>query len=587
MLVHDNLRAYPATLGELFSNGKRYIVPPFQRDYAWDETQWEELWADVKALYEGKPGDSHFLGPIVLQPGGSGGALNVIDGQQRLLTLSLLALAVIARIEDLTRRGVEPDDNRERARLLRERLVSTRDSVSLTQRPRLILNNGDNPFYATKVVQGRLADSPQRGEGRQPKMQRAWGYFHKAAGRLLGEDATGGALAAFLERIAEGLRFIEIMVEDDETAFVVFETLNARGVALSTADLLKNYLYAKAAKGGTTDLEHARLGWEQILTHVQMEHMSSFLFHTLAGDIEGLREKRVFHEVKRLVPDGASVFSFLERLERSAELYGALDDPNHELWQELTPAGRYAVRVLLWLRVEQVRPLILAAWQRLDMARFSRLLELLVRVSVRGLIAHVNTGDLQRHYHAAARQVSKEGTRSPEKILRVLSPIIPSDEEFQSAFEQLALDPKGPRKHLVRYLLAELERAAGGSVAPDLPELTVEHILPINPGGLFPSFNAEAAKRDVQRLGNLTLLEHRLNKDLGAAAFEVKQRVYEQSKFLMTRAITTPEWTPETLRARQSEMARAAVTVWRIEPTSEGGGDDLTQTSHAVGRGAA
>ena len=79
MPVHDNLRAYPATLGELFSNGKRYIVPPFQRDYAWDETQWEELWADVRALYEGEPEDSHFLGPIVLQPGETGGALKVID----------------------------------------------------------------------------------------------------------------------------------------------------------------------------------------------------------------------------------------------------------------------------------------------------------------------------------------------------------------------------------------------------------------------------------------------------------------------------------------------------------------------------
>ena len=84
--------------------------------------------------------------------------------------------------------------------------------------------------------------------------------------------------------LANRLRFIEIRVENDETAFGVFETLNARGVALSTADLVKNYLFANAARSGQNDLEQARLLWERVTRAVSPAQVASLLFHKLSGE---------------------------------------------------------------------------------------------------------------------------------------------------------------------------------------------------------------------------------------------------------------------------------------------------------------
>src|SRR5512139_3031422 len=145
MPIREALTASPATLADVLSNGKRYLVPPFQRDYAWDETEWSELWTDIQELGDPKSDlGSHYLGALVLQPTGNRGEMNIIDGQQRLVTLSLLSLAVIVRIEQMAKAGHETEDNRERARLLRERFVSTKDPASLQHRSRLRLNATDN-----------------------------------------------------------------------------------------------------------------------------------------------------------------------------------------------------------------------------------------------------------------------------------------------------------------------------------------------------------------------------------------------------------------------------------------------------------
>ena len=100
--------------GGLIGNGKIYRVPIFQRDYAWQEENWEDLWQDILALYQ-NPESSHYLGAIVLQSSGnSDKEFTVIDGQQRLATLSILAIAIIEKINELVQKEEHKEDNQER-----------------------------------------------------------------------------------------------------------------------------------------------------------------------------------------------------------------------------------------------------------------------------------------------------------------------------------------------------------------------------------------------------------------------------------------------------------------------------------------
>ncbi len=98
MAMREGLAASPVTPGDVLGNGKRYTVPMFQRDYAWDETEWSDLWGDILAIAQDGENAHHFLGALVLQPTTDDGPLNIMDGQQRLVTLRVLALAVITRI---------------------------------------------------------------------------------------------------------------------------------------------------------------------------------------------------------------------------------------------------------------------------------------------------------------------------------------------------------------------------------------------------------------------------------------------------------------------------------------------------------
>ncbi len=565
MPVRETLRAQPTSLSEIFSNGRRYVVPRFQRDYAWNTSEWEELWADLSAVAD-DPGDArHYLGALVLQEVEGTSALRIIDGQQRLVTLSILALAIIRRIEGLAEAGVESEGNRERVRLLREKFVSTRSAASLEEHARLTLNDANDGFYRNYLVQ----PVRPRVKGLTPSERRLWQaltFFDKRLGERWPEAVGGSELASFLDRVVgERLRFIEIRVTEDETAYTVFETLNARGVALSTADLIKNYLFACASRGGESDLRNAQQLWDRVVGRVPLDRLSTMMFHRMAAWIPNLTEKRVFTHVKRRVPGHQSVFDFLREMDETSVLYTALDDPEHDYWADV-PEARPHIRTLEILRVEQCRPLLLAAIPALETRplRVVRLLDAITRLSVRTVVARLNTGDIKRAYQAAARAVEAGTVKRPPAIMGLLRAIRVEDDRFRESFATLSMDPKGRRKRMLRYLLSELERdLTGHPLDFGHSDATIEHILPQNAGEAYATtFRDVDVERYQSRLGNLTPLEAGLNRALGAAPFDEKREVYARSRFHLTREIEAHEWSPDAIRARQRRMADAAVRIW-------------------------
>ena len=145
---------------ELIGNGKTYRVPPYQRDYAWTQQEWEDLWNDVVEL-RGELDGRHYMGALVVQAH-SDREFFVIDGQQRLATISLLALAIIAKLRRMADGGEEEDRNRERAIELRNRFIGEKDPASLVESSRLRLNEVDDPFYQDYLVQPQAAPQPTR-----------------------------------------------------------------------------------------------------------------------------------------------------------------------------------------------------------------------------------------------------------------------------------------------------------------------------------------------------------------------------------------------------------------------------------------
>ena len=144
---------------ELIGNGKVYRAPPYQRDYSWKEEHWEDLWSDLLALREHSD-DRHYMGALVVE-GKSDREFLIIDGQQRLATLSILALAVIAKLTEMAENGEDAGSNRERAAGLRNRFIGEKDPASLIETSKLFLNVSDDAFYQDYLVQLRSPHNPR------------------------------------------------------------------------------------------------------------------------------------------------------------------------------------------------------------------------------------------------------------------------------------------------------------------------------------------------------------------------------------------------------------------------------------------
>lgn len=556
---------------ELIGNGKRYRVPPYQRDYSWSEEQWEDLWNDILALRQ-QTSAYHYMGALVIQEASSDHDLLIIDGQQRMATLSILALAVIDRLGDLAKQGIDSDDNRERAKELRNRFIGERDPASLIESSRLTLNETDNPFYQDYLVQLRKPINPRILPKSNRLLWQCFQYFKERLGDLSDIQKNGIELTRLLsETIARQLLFILITVADDLSAYTVFETLNACGLELTTTDLLKNYLFSLVKV--KADQEALQRCWQKLIDTVTPERFPEFLRYHLLCERPNVRSQRLFKLIRERVRDPVEVFALLTALESRAELFAALSDPNHGFWIELSEARPY-IRELNLFHVRQMAPVLFAAWERWmpdNPTNFVSILRMVSIISFRyTVVSALNPNGLEPVYHEAAKAIISHQAKTPAAVFELLRPIYVPDHKFEHDFATLAISTNGQRKKLVKYILAMLESyRSGRHCDPDTDPASIEHILPENPSQeweqMFPQSQWEAA---VYRLGNLTLLHAAANRRAGNANYCEKVDIYRQSTYQLTKDIAElapEEWTMELLERRQRELARIATAVWRID----------------------
>lgn len=261
-----NFDTQTMTFRQLLGNGVTYQVPPFQRDYAWGEDEWEDIWQDINTLFEEEGETAHYMGYLVLQSSDYK-HFTIIDGQQRITTLSLLILAGLSLLQDLITADIDSQRNQRRQQQLQNSYIGDVDPVSLLSYPKLQLNRHSNRFYQTYLVP--LDRIPNRGlNGSERQLRKAFfGFKDRLQERQgLGED-RGQEIAKFVDVWVDKLVFTVITVTDELNAFKVFETLNARGVRLSSTDLLKNYLFSLLSQGDRhpLEVESLELFWERIV----------------------------------------------------------------------------------------------------------------------------------------------------------------------------------------------------------------------------------------------------------------------------------------------------------------------------------
>jgi len=566
-----NFNTANSTFRQLLANGLSYRVPPFQRDYSWTEDEWDDLWQDIQALFEVDGEPAHYMGYLVLQSSDSK-RFDIIDGQQRLTTISAMVLAGLSHLQDLTEAGMDAENNAKRKEQLQNSYIGYLDPVSLIPRSKLELNRHNNRFYQNYLAP--LQHLPQRGlNASEHQLRKVFYWFKERIKARCGlTPSSGRELAAFFDELVDKLFFTVITVTDELNAFKVFETFNARGVRLSATDLLKNYLFSiiGAQEAHETELRTLEDLWERIVGLLGSESFPEFLRTFWNSRNKLVRKSELFKTIRKKVVTRAATFELLRDIDQSAAVYAALRDPQDAVWND---EEQFALEQLLMFNVRQPLAMLMAshaAFYERERNFFTRIMRGVAVVSFRyNVICNLQTHEQERLYNEIAWKVSNGAYANPSDVLAALRDVYPDDARFTAAFAEKELRTTNSRnKKIVRYILFEIERQRSGQAFDfESAAYSLEHILPEHPSESWSFIDEAKQDRLIYRIGNMTLLETARNRDLGNSDYAVKRAIYERSEFKITRAVAEyySDWDEQKIEARQRRLANVAAGIWKID----------------------
>ena len=317
--------------GEIIGNSKHYRVPKYQRDYSWGEEQWDELWQDIIAIHQQDPQarEQHYMGYLVLQKQEIN-AFTIIDGQQRLTTLSLLVLAALQILHAST-----DENDAQRIEIIKGNYISTKNPSSLTESHKLELNRNNDLYYRNDLASLSSHPRKRRIKRSEHQMRKAKEFYQQAICQL---DLNSSEISQFIESIiANYLLFTVIEVSDDVNAYKVFETLNARGVQLSTPDLLKNHLFSiiNPRYENSQDIERQEEQWSLTSDNLGKEDFSKFLRCFWNSRNNQASKSNLFKKIKATYTSKEAAITLLNALNDASSVYAALQDHKDELWENI------------------------------------------------------------------------------------------------------------------------------------------------------------------------------------------------------------------------------------------------------------
>ncbi|MBC6425679.1 MAG: DUF262 domain-containing protein [Ekhidna sp.] len=560
MVVSNLLDTSTVSLSDIIGNGKTYEVPPYQRDYSWKKDQWEDLWNDIINVYESK--NVHYMGFIVLQDLGDK-KYYIIDGQQRFSTLTLIVLATINKLQDLVTKNIDSEKNTERITLLQKKFIGDKDPGSLTYSSKLKLNENNDSFFQTNLLVQRAPTNPRTLIDSDKLIWNAYNYFVDKVSDLFENETNGEVVANFLNKlVAEKLMFIQIIVENELSAYTVFETLNSRGVGLTVTDLLKNYLFSISSK---VDLPHIKEKWKSIVEMIGLDNFPTFLRHYWISKNKLIRQEYLFRALRESISTSRQVIELLEKLDEGSKLYNALSNSSDSFWGGHKEIKK-RIKELILFKEKQAYPLLISAYSNLIEEKFASVLKFLSVITFRyTVISKLHTNLKEDIYNKAAIEIGQKPDISLTEIANLLKPLYPNDKEFKNSFETKSISTKRGAK-LVRYILFNIENHLDNA-AYDFEENagTIEHILPENSSQHYLEDFPQAIRDSiVYRLGNYTILEEAKNRKCSDLPFNDKKNIYSTSRYKMTNSIANPNWTPNSIDSRQEWLGNQASSIWRI-----------------------
>ncbi len=561
----------------LLGESKRYRIPRNQREYSWEENNIDEFWNDIIAGKRSLP----FIGTFVFneEEKKKTGYSDIIDGQQRILTITLFfaTLRDIARENDLTKLS----DGIQRKAIA---------DVSVTGRDkdfRVLCGDSLKDFFETNIQSGEEGGWVEADTEEEKRVEDAYELLkekikHKMANKKSQEDKEE-VLEDLYQKVS-ALEVIEIRIDSNDKAYIVFETVNARGVDLGIADLLKNLIFQEVIpEDGKKDI--AKEKWQEIIDNVRGVDASiaRFIRYHWISKYNHTTKKGLFRDIKNNITDKKA---FLDELLKSSRWYHRILSDNPADWEikeiEKTKKIFRSLLGINAMRVKQCYVIFLALLRNAEELEFKidHYFETIEKFTfVYSAISKLQANKVEKLYSQTAIELEKAidnnlSKREKESILgkmvQRLKDLKPEYPSFEEKFMDISYKHSTKQRRLLKYLLNKIDEQEGGEeFTIDFDVVNLEHILP-------QTYNEEW---DIEKhihgeykdkLGNLVLIHKKINSKAGNKSLDEKIDILSETKIPSTVKVVEyikdnnrGEWGNHDILGRQKKLAKLSYNkVW-------------------------
>ena len=567
---------------KLFKNDA-YIIPAYQRDYAWDTEQWSQLWEDLSG-YQDSNAEDHFLGPLIVTPNETKEDLfEVIDGQQRLTTIQMIICLIRDRWIDLGDLSTnQMGDLVPNKQLTSELIYSLTPSVRYNFTPNRYLaevyrdfiqrNPGDSD---RKSVENRQSLKWYKYADRASEAVRGYKFFKE---KIFSFDED--TLRKFEKYLLHNVYLLNVRAGGSSNAFLLFETLNYRGLELTQTDLVKSFLFSKVSDD--TKAENLIKNWDIVSDNLGSKSPDLFLRHYLLLFNDKVKKRDIYGEIKDRYPDENSAIKLIKDLLHYSKLYsyiarendfeGANKEVLNSLFNDLSDLGVETQSIYLLAILHRFYSQV----EKIDLKRIEKAARLVEVLSFRWTTCGKNAQDLETIYQEAASKIMSDVDleNNFENAQDILISALPTNSEFENALTN-AIVRSAPRARYILKKIDDYETADGAYVLMNSNRLHVEHVAPQRPSGDHDwkaQMKGDSNYREIIfRIGNLVLLPEKINREASNKPFDKKKAIYKKVKGHAKLPILTEEviensiWNQEIVKKRSEKIAKEAVSVWSAD----------------------
>jgi len=572
------MKASETTLRNLLEGGKQFQIPLFQRPYSWKKENWETLWEDLISLYNDESKGVYFLGPIVTQAElGTADGISpyiVIDGQQRLTTLSILLAAL--------RNYIKKSDKQMAEQVYEFYLINKYQKNDDLYK---VLPTQDDRDAYKSIIDNKTAKNLKK-EG---QIQEAYKFFEGQLKKPILDLDIMLDYAKFKTVILERLVLVNITTDNNDNPYLIFESLNNKGEELTQADLVRNYIFMKLPTEERDEVYNSQ--WlplqdsfkKNMNSKEYADELTNAFWFYLRKDGEAVNEKEVYKVIKKRFDDSAKdaekpedgIKAELRELIQFTNYYQRLKFYDQE---EQEPRLKHWFERLMILNFSLCHIFILNVYheyekKHLSLEEFEKILRYLESYFVRRWVLGVSTRALGTVFNNLYTKVKG---KNPDDLVTGLREVLisfektqvwPDDESFRKHLITEALYSKSSAANeRVKFLLESIE-ASLSKERVETEKLTIEHIMPQSVKTVKAWQNilgqdyANVHKQWLHTLGNLTLTGY--NPELSNRPFEEKLPLLRSSNVTLNQYFRNIDtWNEEAIKNRSEYLADIAVKLW-------------------------